>query len=71
MDTKADPDPRMSSVYRWRPAFQADFAARLDWCVKPFKKANHPPVVRISGESTLPGEAWPSCHTERQRHHRP
>ena len=54
IDTGRDPDPRMSSVYRWRPAFQADFAARLDWCVKPFKEANHPPVVRISGESTLP-----------------
>ena len=40
----------MSSVYRWRPAFQNDFAARLDWCVKPFKGANHPPIVRISGE---------------------
>jgi hypothetical protein len=54
IDTKGDPDPRMSSVYRWRAAFQADFAARLDWCVKPFEKANHPPVVRISGKSTLP-----------------
>lgn len=50
IETRADPDPRMSSVYRWRPAFQNDFAARLDWCVKPFKEANHPPAVRISGE---------------------
>jgi hypothetical protein len=49
LDTKADPDPRMSSVYRWREAFQADFAARLDWCVKPYGEANHPPVVRIKG----------------------
>lgn len=45
-----DPDPRMAAVYRWRPAFQADFQARLDWCVKPFAGANHPPVVRIEGE---------------------
>jgi len=45
-----DPDPRMSSVYRWRPAFQADFQARLDWCIKPFSQANHPPEVRIEGE---------------------
>ena len=62
LDTSGDPDPRMSSVYRWRPAFQADFAARLDWCVKPFKEANHPPVVRISGQSTRqvkPGESSP------------
>jgi hypothetical protein len=49
LDTKADPDPRMSSVYRWRAAFQAEFAARLDWCVKPFKEANHPPIVKIRG----------------------
>ena len=50
LDTSNDPDPRMSSVYRWRPAFQADFAARLDWCVKPYAEANHPPVVRIAGD---------------------
>ena len=50
LDTSGDPDPRMSSVYRWRPAFQADFAARLDWCIKPHAGANHPPVVRIRGE---------------------
>jgi hypothetical protein len=60
MDTKADPDPRMSSVYRWRAAFQADFASRLDWCVKPFKEANHPPVVQIKDSSSRqvkPGES--------------
>jgi hypothetical protein len=45
-----DPDPRMSSVHRWRPAFQADFDARLDWCVRPVAAANHPPVVRIAGD---------------------
>jgi hypothetical protein len=54
-----DPDPRMSTVYRWRSAFQADFQARLDWCVQPRAKANHPPVVRIKGareRSAKPGE---------------
>jgi hypothetical protein len=50
LDTSGDPDPRMSSVYRWRPAFQADFQARLDWCIRPFAGANHPPVARIAGE---------------------
>src|SRR5262249_55718598 len=29
--------------------FQADFQARLDWCVRPDAEANHPPVVRIRG----------------------
>jgi hypothetical protein len=50
LGTSGDPDPRMSSVYRWRPSFQADFAARLDWCIKPHAEANHPPVVRIAGD---------------------
>jgi hypothetical protein len=50
LDTSGVPDPRMSSVYRWRPAFQADFAARLDWCVKFFAEANHLPIVRIAGD---------------------
>jgi hypothetical protein len=49
LDTSKDPDPRMSSVHRWRAAFQNDFAARLDWCEKPFAEANHPPVVRVDG----------------------
>lgn len=59
LDTAGDPDPRMSSVYRWRPAFQADFQARLDWCVQPFDQANHPPVVRVAGDrerAVAPGE---------------
>jgi hypothetical protein len=50
LDASNDPDLRMSSVYRWRPAFHSDFAARLDWCVKPFAEANHPPIVRIAGD---------------------
>jgi hypothetical protein len=48
LDTKGDPDPRMSSVYRWREAFQADFAARLNWCVKSYNEANHSPIVQIN-----------------------
>lgn len=57
LDTSKDPDPRMSSVYRWRPAFQADFAARLDWCVRPYAEANHPPIVRIAGNRELKVQA--------------
>ncbi|WP_435021467.1 nucleoside hydrolase-like domain-containing protein [Tundrisphaera sp. TA3] len=49
LDMPEDPDPRIASVHRWRPAFQADFQARLDWCVRPFDRANHPPQVRIAG----------------------
>jgi len=44
---KDDIDPRMAAVYRWRPAWQSDFAARLDWCVKAYDEGNHTP--RIDG----------------------
>jgi hypothetical protein len=27
-----------------------DFAARMDWCVKPFAQAYYPPVTVVSGE---------------------
>ena len=33
-----------ASLWRWRDDFQHDFAARMDWCVKPYAEANHPPV---------------------------
>jgi hypothetical protein len=26
-----------------------DFAARMDWCVKPYAQANHPPLAVVSG----------------------
>lgn len=42
-----------ATVWRWRPAFQADFAARAEWCLKPAKEANHPPVVVLNGDRTL------------------
>lgn len=32
-------------IWRWANAFQHDFAARADWCVKSYADANHPPVV--------------------------
>lgn len=34
-------------IWRWSPAFQNDFAARADWCVKPYEEANHQPVVKL------------------------
>ena len=40
-------EPRIG-VSRWRPAFQNDFAARMDWCVNDFDKANHAPKVVVN-----------------------
>ena len=41
-----------ATVWRWRPAFQADFAARMEWCVRPVKEANHPPVPVVNKDTT-------------------
>lgn len=38
------------TVARWRRAFQNDFEARMDWCVKPFDQANHNPIAALNGE---------------------
>ena len=35
-------------MWRWIGALQNDFAARADWCVKPYAEANHPPVVKLA-----------------------
>lgn len=48
-DEKADP---VFAQVRWLRDIQRDFAARADWCVKPFPEANHPPVVKLSGKTT-------------------
>ena len=35
-------------LWRWSKAFQNDWAARADWCVKDYEHANHPPVVKLA-----------------------
>jgi uncharacterized protein YndB with AHSA1/START domain len=42
-----------ATIWRWRRAYQNDFAARMDWTVKPFKEANHPPVPKLAGPDRL------------------
>jgi len=36
------------TLWRWRDDLQNDFAARMDWCVKPYEDANHPPVAMVN-----------------------
>ena len=38
----------LKPMWRWFDAIQNDFAARADWCVKPYDQANHPPVVKLA-----------------------
>lgn len=42
-----------ATIWRWREAYQYDFAARMDWCVKPYKEANHPPVAKLGHANLL------------------
>lgn len=37
-----------ATLWRWREDFQNDFAARMDWCIKPYGEANHPPVIVLT-----------------------
>ena len=37
-----------TTLFRWRDDFQNDFAARMDWCTKPYTEANHPPVPALN-----------------------
>ena len=42
-----------ATIWRWREAYQHDFAARMDWCVADaFEKANHNPVAVLQGDKS-------------------
>lgn len=46
-------------IMRWATAFQNDWAARADWCVKSYREANHPPKIQLAHALDLvakPGE---------------
>ncbi len=39
-----------ATIWRWRDAFQNDFAARMDWTIKDFAHANHNPIVIVNSQ---------------------
>jgi hypothetical protein len=41
------------TIWRWREAFQNDFAGRMDWSVKSYKEANHPPKAVLKHSNNL------------------
>lgn len=41
------------TIWRWRDHFQNDFAARMDWCFKPYEMANHPPAPKLTHDDEL------------------
>jgi hypothetical protein len=40
-----------ATIWRWRTAFQHDFAARMDWTIREVAQANHNPDVVVNGQS--------------------
>ena len=46
-----------ATIWRWRSAYQNDFAARMDWTIKPYAEANHPPVVKLGHPAQLTAQA--------------
>ncbi|MBE0654508.1 MAG: DUF1593 domain-containing protein [Bacteroidales bacterium] len=52
-------DGNHETIWRWREAYQNDFAARIDWTIKPYDQANHPPIPKLDHEEIItakPGE---------------
>lgn len=47
-----DDRDRYKSILRWAAAFQNDWAARADWCVKPYAQCNHNPVLVCNRDRT-------------------
>lgn len=42
-----------ATLWRWRSAFQNDFSARMDWTIKPYGGANHPPEPKLGHDAEL------------------
>ncbi|WP_422633288.1 nucleoside hydrolase-like domain-containing protein [Sphingobium sp.] len=42
-----------ATLWRWRTAFQNDFAARMDWTTQSYAQANHQPVVQLAHADRL------------------
>lgn len=49
-DTAEATEGGRSTVWRWRPDFQNAFAARMLWCTKDPKHANHAPSAVLNGD---------------------
>ena len=43
-------DDVWTPIRRWRRAYENDFQARMDWCVRDFRDANHNPLAAFDGD---------------------
>jgi hypothetical protein len=46
-----------ATIWRWRQAYQNDFAARIDWTIQSYKNANHPPLANLAHANWLNAKA--------------
>lgn len=51
-----------ATIWRWRSAFQHDFAARMDWTIKSYAEANHPPVPKLGHPDVLTAKQGERVH---------
>ena len=52
--TKRNHTSNHATIWRWREAYQNDFAARIDWSnTSNYKNVNHPPTAKLNQETEL------------------
>lgn len=42
-----------ATIWRWREHYQNDFVARMDWTIKSYREANHPPVPALAHDQQI------------------
>lgn len=42
-----------ATIWRWREVYQNDFVARMDWTIKAYEEANHPPVPQLGHDNQM------------------
>jgi hypothetical protein len=56
-----------ATIWRWRSAYQNDFAARMDWTIKPYAEANHPPMPKLGHPDRLTAKPGRASEPQRRR----
>ena len=52
--TKRNHTSNHATIWRWREAYQHDFAARIDWSnTSDYQQANHPPQARLTHQNVI------------------
>ena len=53
LEENLNPETLGATICRWAQDFQNDYQARMDWCIKDFTGANHPPQPVLNGDKSL------------------